>query len=76
MTLVVYEGLCSVCNGDLRHGEIEEKRCKVKGVPFILSFQRGEEREFEEFFDRAVGRPRELQKFWMKRLVRGRASPP
>ena len=71
MTLVVYEGLCSVCNGDLRHEEIEGKRCEVKGVPFILSFQRDEEREFEEFFERAVGKPRELQRFWMKRLVRG-----
>jgi len=71
MIPVVYEGLCSVCNKDLTFKEIEQKRCRVRDAPLSLSYSEDEEREFEDFFEKALGKPREIQRFWIKRLVKG-----
>ena len=71
MIPAVYKGLCSICNEDLTIREIEEKKCKVRDVPLSLSYREDEEREFEEFFEKALGKPRKIQRFWIKRLVNG-----
>ena len=71
MIPVAYEALCPHCHGDLRGEEIEEGHCQVTHRPLHDAYKRGEEGEFEDFFRRIVGEPRELQRFWMRRLLMG-----
>ncbi len=71
MIPVVYEGLCTVCRKDLTIREIEDGKCKIEDVPLSSLFHDDEEEEFEVFFEKVLGKPREIQRFWMKRLVRG-----
>jgi len=71
MIPVAYQGLCPSCHGDLRETEIEEGRCQVTHRPLHEAYKRAGEGEFEEFFRRIIGEPRELQRFWMRRLLMG-----
>jgi len=71
MIPVAYEALCPHCRGDLRGEEIEEGRCRSTYKPLHDAYRRAEEGEFEDFFRRIIGEPRELQRFWMRRLLMG-----
>jgi len=65
---IIYEKLCPVCTGDLTTEEINSKFCAVKNVFFC------ENRDLEpfiEFFRRCIGEPRDIQKMWAKRILRG-----
>lgn len=71
MIPVIYEKLCNVCNGDLSHREIEAKSCNNFGKPLHAQFQDVEEHRLEAFFEKTVGKPRSIQKFWIRRLAKG-----
>lgn len=71
MIPVVYEGLCPICNGDLREEEIIEKVCFLKNKKFDEICHNREEKDLEKLFEKVVGKPREIQKFWMRRICRG-----
>ncbi|MDI9610522.1 MAG: reverse gyrase [Archaeoglobales archaeon] len=65
---VIYEKLCPVCGGDLSWKEIESRFCETKKTETCLT----EEIEpFLDFFTKCVGEPREIQKMWAKRVLRG-----
>ena len=70
MIPVIYENLCSVCGRDLTHEEIEREVCSTRNLHLSYSPYNVQDREFEELFRKVVGEPRELQRFWMRRLVR------
>ena len=70
MIPVIYEKLCNICGGDLTHSEIEKRTCRNKKIHLSHSPYELKERKFEELFKSVVGKPREIQKFWMRRLVR------
>lgn len=66
--MLVYETLCPVCGGDLSFEEVEkgfcfsrnEKLCSENGLtPFL------------NLFSNCIGKPREIQKLWAKRVLRG-----
>ncbi|HDN62737.1 MAG TPA: reverse gyrase, partial [Candidatus Bathyarchaeota archaeon] len=70
MIPVIYENLCSVCGRDLTHEEIEREVCSTRNLHLSYSPYNVQDREFEELFRKVVGEPRDLQRFWMRRLVR------
>ncbi len=71
MIPVVYENLCPVCGGDLKDKEILEKKCANQNLPFSFVYRTKEEKEIEELFEKIIGKPRELQRFWIKRITSG-----
>ncbi len=70
MIPVIYEDLCIVCKKDVSAEEISETKCNIKNVPFSLAMRVTEETELENLFREILGEPREVQKLWIKRLVR------
>ncbi|PUA33833.1 MAG: reverse gyrase [Candidatus Terraquivivens tikiterensis] len=71
MIPVIYEDLCIACKKDVSLEEIFEARCSVKNVPFSSVVRSPEEVELEDLFRKTLGEPREIQRFWIKRFVRG-----
>ncbi|MDW7990002.1 MAG: reverse gyrase [Archaeoglobaceae archaeon] len=65
--MLIYENLCPVCGGDLSFEEVEVGFCLSKKEKIC----KNGEIEFEEFFEKCVGPPREIQKMWAKRVIRG-----
>ncbi len=64
----IYSSLCPVCGKDLSLREIERNTCEVKNSHLC-----GEDdlyREFIQFFNRIIGKPRSIQKMWAKRILR------
>jgi len=68
MIPVAYENLCGVCGGSLADFEIEGGFCRNKKQTLCSQYLDRLEREFEEFFKKAIGNLRELQRFWMRRI--------
>jgi len=66
---VIYENLCPVCGKDLSWKEIEERTCEFENRK--LCSEEGVVSEFIEFFRKIVGEPREIQRMWAKRVLRG-----
>ena len=71
MIPVIYENLCPVCRGDIREEEIAEKRCISKNIPLSSVYHSKDEEEIEELFERVIGKPREIQRFWIRRISSG-----
>jgi len=55
----------------LTYREIEKKLCHIKQEPFFSSFFDLREKKLEKLFEVLVGKPRNLQKMWIKRLIKG-----
>lgn len=71
MIPVIYENLCPVCNGELADEEILAGRCLKKGIPISSSYHSEEEKEIERLFEKVIGKPREIQRFWIRRVSSG-----
>ena len=71
MIPVIYENLCPVCRGDIREEEIAEKRCISKNIPLSSVYHSIVEKESEELFEKVIGKPREIQRFWIRRISSG-----
>lgn len=71
MVEVVYAGLCHSCGGDLSSHEIESHSCFRRKSPLCHFRYESLYQEFLEFFQKAVGSPRAIQKFWAKRVLNG-----
>ncbi len=69
MIPVIYHKLCRVCKGDLCSEEILKNTCEKKGLPLCWSKVDEKVKEFEEFFEKIVGKPRSVQKFWARRIL-------
>ena len=66
-----YANLCHICNNWLETKEVIRRRCRIKNKS--LCYFEGEDRvkKFLDFFEKAIGKPRALQKFWAKRALKG-----
>ena len=71
MIPVIYENLCAVCGKNLEEEEISSGICKNKKIPFESYFKDEKEEKFGKLFKRAVGKLREIQKLWVRRLMSG-----
>ncbi len=71
MLKVLYRSLCPVCGRDLTSDEIDKGFCSVKGLKFSDAFLDPRVGEFSRFFESFLDKPRELQIFWAKRILRG-----
>jgi len=71
MIPVIYENLCAVCGKNLEDREISSGICSNKNISFSDYFKDEREEKFEKLFERAVGKLREIQKFWVRRLISG-----
>jgi len=65
---VIYEKLCPVCGGDLNQNEINSRVCIHLNLPFC---EKDDLEPFAEFFKKCIGEPRDIQKMWAKRILRG-----
>ena len=68
---VVYSGLCPICGKDLDVYEISRGICRHKNLPLYWTPEDKRVDEFLEFFRKAIGEPRAIQKFWARRILRG-----
>ena len=64
-----YANLCPVCKKDLTTEEINKNLCKEKNIPIYKESHTLQ--EFLKFFEKGIGKPRALQIFWAKRILRG-----
>ncbi len=71
MIEVVYAGLCDSCGEDLSGKEIESHSCIRRETPLCHFKYESLYQEFVEFFEKAVGTPRAIQKFWARRVLNG-----
>ena len=66
----IYANLCPICDGDLDLNEVNDKICNHKNIPLC---RQGEDELFEEFlsfFEKVIGKPRKIQRMWVKRILR------
>jgi|Deesub1362B_J571_1020462.scaffolds.fasta_scaffold00053_6 reverse gyrase len=68
---VIYAGLCHSCGGDLGSKEIESHSCFRRNTSLCHFKYESLYQEFVEFFEKAVGTPRAIQKFWARRILNG-----
>ena len=66
-----YANLCPICKKDLATEEIALNKCEEKNKPLCYAKEEEIINEFFSFFEKAIGKPRALQKFWAKRILRG-----
>lgn len=71
MIKVVYAGLCHSCGGDLSSDEISSHSCFRRNSPLCYFKYETLYQEFIEFFEKAIGSPRAIQKFWARRILNG-----
>jgi len=71
MIEVKYTSLCPICGKDLTAEEIENGKCHEKEKNLCYFDTEKEINQFIEFFERKVGKPRHLQKYWAKRVLNG-----
>jgi len=71
MLPAVYENLCPVCGSDLRDRDIDAGKCLIKGKPLPSVYHNKIEDEIENLFREVIGKPREIQRFWIRRISRG-----
>ncbi len=67
---VIYSNLCPKCNGDLSLEEIKKGQCKKRNEPLCERKEDKLVREFVSFFEKIVGKPKSIQLFWAKRILR------
>lgn len=65
---IIYENLCPICGKDLNWREINERICEFEKRKFCSE---EDIEKFIEFFKKVVGEPREIQRMWAKRVLRG-----
>ncbi|MCS7129820.1 MAG: reverse gyrase [Archaeoglobaceae archaeon] len=65
---MIYEKLCPACGGDLSWKELTSHFCENKKIEICAM---DEIKPFEELFAKCVGEPREIQRMWAKRVLRG-----
>lgn len=68
---VIYADLCDSCNGDLSSEEINSGLCFKRDVHLCQFKYEYLYKEFVEFFEKAIGKLREIQRFWAKRVLNG-----
>jgi len=71
MIEVNYVKLCQSCGGDLDSREIESHLCRRKKTPLCVFGYETIYNEFVNFFEKAIGTPRAIQKFWARRILNG-----
>ena len=71
MLPVVYKNLCPVCGNDLRDRDIDAGKCLIKGKSLSSVYHNKIENEIENLFRDVIGKPREIQRFWIRRISRG-----
>lgn len=65
---VIYENLCPICGKDLTWREINQRFCEFEKRNLCSE---EDIEKFAEFFKKVVGEPREIQRMWAKRVLRG-----
>ncbi len=71
MIPAIYKNLCHVCGNDFDTEEAEKGVCKKKNKVMCRFYEDFIVEEFFKFFEKIVGEPRAIQKFWAKRILRG-----
>ncbi len=69
MIPVKYKNLCPVCGGNITSEELENSFCQSKKLPLSSPFLLDREINFRKLFIELVGRPRNIQNFWLRRVV-------
>lgn len=69
--LATYEDLCPFGGHAFRSDEATHGICAVSGRPLREALLVPEEGEFLALFERTVGKPRGLQRVWVRRIMRG-----
>lgn len=71
MAEVVYSELCPVCGKDLSFEELLNGLCRREGKPLCQHRSDTVLEQFLDFFRKVVGKPREIQVMWARRVFNG-----
>ncbi|MEM4496358.1 MAG: reverse gyrase [Archaeoglobaceae archaeon] len=68
---VIYTDLCPLCGKDLSSKEIQENLCDNTSRRISEAYSDDTLKEFLLFFEKCIGKPRDIQKMWARRILRG-----
>lgn len=66
----IYFDLCPICKKELTLNEIKRRVCNRKCLPLCYRKEDSLVEEFQSFFEKIVGKPKSIQIFWAKRILR------